>query len=162
MALSRAGVDAIHTPARMDSEGLLALPALNALAGLRVGLITAPGGRGMLAPALAERGARIFRADVYERVPIPLSASAVARVRSLRMPAGLALSSGEALARIAALLPMDALARLRQCTAVAASERLALMARESGFEDILIAAGPQPRQMVDALVRHMRDQPAMA
>jgi uroporphyrinogen-III synthase len=112
-ALRRAGVADVLAPARMDSEGLLALPALNGLQGLRVGLVTAPGGRGMLAPALAERGARILRADVYERVPIALSASAIAKIRTLPLPAALAVSSGEALARVMAALPEAALVRLR-------------------------------------------------
>mgnify|MGYP002651596904 CR=1 FL=1 len=46
-ALQLLGIDAT-APARMDSEGLLALPALQALAGRTVALITAPGGRGLL------------------------------------------------------------------------------------------------------------------
>lgn len=161
-ALRRAGVADVLAPARMDSEGLLALPALNGLQGLRVGLVTAPGGRGMLAPALAERGARILRADVYERVPIALSASAIAKIRTLPLPAALAVSSGEALARVMAALPEAALVRLRRCTAIAASERLAAMAREAGFQDVALAAGPRPRQMVDAYVRHARPQPSHA
>ena len=50
-ALRRAGVTTVQAPARMDSEGVLALPALAAPAS--VGLVTAPGGRGVIAPTLA-------------------------------------------------------------------------------------------------------------
>ena len=72
-ALRRAGVECVQSPARMDSEGLLELPALQQLAGIDVGLVTAPEGRGLLAASLRERGARLLRADVYAREPVALS-----------------------------------------------------------------------------------------
>ena len=56
-ALRRAGIGDVQSPARMDSEGLLALPVLQEVHGRDVGLVTAPGGRGEIAPALAARGA---------------------------------------------------------------------------------------------------------
>src|SRR5690606_22867134 len=69
-AMRRAGAGHVESPARMDSEGLLALPALGDVQGLDVGLVTAPGGRGVIAATLARRGARVLRANVYERVAI--------------------------------------------------------------------------------------------
>src|SRR5690606_3210293 len=69
-ALRRAGVAGVAAPARMDSEGLLALPALGAVRGRSIGLVTAPGGRNLIAPTLARRGARIVRAEVYARVAV--------------------------------------------------------------------------------------------
>src|SRR5690606_29004115 len=48
-ALRRAGAGDIRSPRRMDSEGLLALPQLREVQGLDVGLVTAPGGRGVIA-----------------------------------------------------------------------------------------------------------------
>src|SRR3546814_12885773 len=45
-------------PQRMDSEGLLALEPLQQVSGLTIGLVTAPGGRGELQPALQRRGAQ--------------------------------------------------------------------------------------------------------
>ena len=51
----------------MDSEGLLALPVLADVHGLRIGLVTAPGGRGLIAAQLQAAGATIERADVYQR-----------------------------------------------------------------------------------------------
>jgi len=132
-ALRRAGVDEAVAPARMDSEGLLALPELQALHGIDVGLVTAPGGRGRIAPALAARGARVLRADVYERIAIAPRATELARLRALRAPLLLALSSGEALETLLAAVPDDIAARLREATVLAASERLAALAREHGF-----------------------------
>src|SRR5690606_7695353 len=83
-ALRRAGVSGVLAPTRMDSEGVLALPALASLRGRQVALVTAPGGRGLIAPTLAARGAQVLRADVYERVPAAPAPQALARLRGLR------------------------------------------------------------------------------
>lgn len=150
MALRRAGVAAVTAPTRMDTEGLLGLPALATVAGDRIALITAPGGRGELAPALEGRGATIVRADVYERVPLPPDPRAVKAVRALTAPAVIALSSGEALAHLLTAWPVDVVARLRACRVVAASDRLAALARDHGFARVVRAAGPRPAQLVAA------------
>ncbi len=151
-ALRRAGIDRVHVPERMDSEGLLALPALRAVRGRTVALVTAPGGRGALAATLRRRGARLLRADVYARVPVTPAAAAVARLRALRSaPLRLALSSGEALLGVLASLPPDVAARLRDARVLAASARLAALARGQGFRDIAIAADARPRSLLAAV-----------
>lgn len=149
-ALSRVGVDRIEVPARMDTEGLLDLPGLASVAGEHIALVTAPGGRGELAPALEARGATILRADVYERVPLPPDPRVVQAVRALTVPAVVALSSGEALAHLRAAWPEDVVARLQGCPVVAASDRLAAIARDHGFTRVTRAAGPRPAQLVAA------------
>ena len=147
-ALRRAGAGTVQAPSRMDSEGLLALPAL--AAAREVGLVTAPGGRGMLTPALEARGATVMRADVYDRVPLPLATAAIDRLLALDAPAALALSSGEALQQVLAQLPAPAAASLRRTTAVAASERLAALARASGWSQVVVAGSPRPGALAAA------------
>ena len=149
-ALRRAGIGDVASPQRMDSEGLLALPQLQAIGGSRVGLVTAPGGRGVLAPALQARGAEVIRADVYERVPVALSPRGLAAVRALRQPAVLALSSGEALQRVLATAPADITRTLRASVVVAASERLAALACDYGFARIAVAASARPSDLLEA------------
>jgi len=146
-ALRTEGIDAV-APARMDSEGLLALPALQQVQGLAVGLVTAPGGRGELAPALQRRGAHVLRADVYERMPVPLPAPDLAALRALEGPAWLALGSGAALDALLVGLPADAVARLQQAVVVAPSERLAAHARGLGFARVLVAASAMPDDLL--------------
>ena len=150
-ALRRAGIAEVFAPTRMDSEGLLDLPGLQRIEGSTLGLLSAPGGRGALVPALQARGARVLRADVYERVPVAPSPRAVAALRTLLAPAVLALSSGEALQRVLAGLPADAVAQLRAATVVAASERLADLARGHGFAHVVVAQGPRPRDLLTAI-----------
>ncbi|MCE7032183.1 uroporphyrinogen-III synthase [Lysobacter sp. GX 14042] len=149
-ALRRAGVDTVDSPARMDSEGLLALPGLQRLAGRRLGLVTAPGGRGTLVPAFEARGALVLRADVYERVPHPLPPRQLARLHTLDAPAVLAVSSGEALQRVVEAAGAAALDRLRALPVIAASDRLATLAADLGFADRHRAASARPADMVAA------------
>jgi uroporphyrinogen-III synthase len=151
-ALRRAGVEKAATPTRMDSEGLLALPQLREVRGGRVGLVTAPGGRGRIASALQRRGAVVVRADVYERIPVSPSTRVLATLRGLDAPLLLMLSSGEALARILAALPADVVRILRKARVVAASDRLQAFALEQGFGDIVRADNATPQALVTAAV----------
>ena len=121
--------------------------------GRSVALVTAPGGRGLIAPTLAARGARVLRADVYERVPVAPSPQALARLRALRAPAFVALGSGEALQRLLHALPPDLHPRLRRARVVAASARLAGLARRSGFDDVVVADDARPRSLLAAAAR---------
>lgn len=149
-ALRRAGIDEVQAPTRMDSEGLLALPAL--AGATHVGLVTAPGGRGLLVDTLAARGTRIARADVYARVALPLPASAIARLLALDVPACLALSSGLALELVLAGLPEPAREVLLRAGVAAASPRLAAMARAQGWApgQVVLAASPLPAALAVA------------
>lgn len=149
-ALRAVGVAEVLQPERMDSEGLLAMPALSGPG--PVGLVTAPGGRGMLAAELARRGVAVQRADVYARVPLTLPAALLARLQALPGRSVLALSSGEALRQVMVQLPASVAARWRANPVVAASDRLVALARESGFVRVQRADGPMPAQLVDAAI----------
>lgn len=157
-ALQHAGVQGAHAPVRMDSEGLLALPQLQQLHGAEVGLVTAPGGRGLIAPTLQQRGARLLRADVYQRVPLPLPARALARLSHAPQPWILALSSGEAL-QLAwqQLSPAWRQRWQQQLAVVAASERLQEQALALGLRAVRQAEGPRPHQLVAAAARLAAD-----
>jgi uroporphyrinogen-III synthase len=149
-ALRRAGVAEPLYPLRMDSEGLLAMPVLGEVRGLDIGLVTAPEGRSLLTASLQQRGARVLRADVYDRVAVPPSPRALAALRTLpaSTPLLLALSSGLALESLIDALPPDVLARLRRARVLAASARLAELAREHGFNDVVQAADARPASLL--------------
>lgn len=151
-ALRRAGIDTVIAPERMDSEGLLALAELQSLRGRSIGLLTAPGGRGLFASALRKRGAHVLRADVYRRVEIASAVAAIARLRALRTRPWLAVSSGEALALILSRLPADLADKLRAADVAAASARLAQATRDAGFRGRLVTApSARPRDLVAAM-----------
>ena len=149
-ALRRAGITGVAAPARMDSEGLLALAGLREMHGGDIGMLTAPGGRGRIVPVLQRRGARVIRADVYARVPVVPSARAIATLLTLSAPAWLLLSSGEALLHLLGTLPGDAIVALCKARVVAASPRLAELAREQGFATVVVADNARPGALLDA------------
>jgi uroporphyrinogen-III synthase len=149
-ALRRAGIAGVTAPTRMDSDGLLALPGLQDVHGRDVGLVTAAGGREIIAPTLQQRGATVRRADVYARIAIAPSPRMIHALCALHAPAWLVLSSGAALEQLLATLPADAIAVLRSAHVVAASERLARLAQSYGFSRIVTAASAMPRDLVDA------------
>ena len=75
-ALNQAGYRVAVVPAEgFDSEGLLADPRMQSLAGRRVLIVKGSGGRDLLATELSQRGAIVELAEVYERIaPTPSSA----------------------------------------------------------------------------------------
>lgn len=151
-ALERLGIDA-SSPARMDSEGLLAMPALQSVAGRRIALVSGAGGRNLLAPALRERGAQVTRVDTYRRRPVALPArtlGALAAVLDRPDRVLVALSSAEALAALLAQLPAALQPALARSAVAAASQRLAGVALESGFHRIAIAPGARPAALLCA------------
>ena len=68
-------------------------------------------------------------------------------------PLLLPVSSGEALLATLAAVPEDIAARLRGARILAASERLAALAREAGCTDVRIADGPRPAQLLACAAR---------
>ncbi|KAB7769794.1 uroporphyrinogen-III synthase [Xanthomonas maliensis] len=148
-ALQAVGVTEVVRPTRMDSEGLLALSLLQAPLP-SVGLVTAPGGRGLLAPALEQRGAYILRAEVYRRQPLHLRHTAVRALEQALPRCVVAVSSGEALTQVLQQLPAPLAEALKQRPLVASSDRLCAHAHQLGFVDVQRAEGPLPLQLARA------------
>ena len=155
-ALRRAGICAVLTPAAETSEGLLALPELRHVAGVSIGLVTAPGGRGLLATTLRARAADLRIAEVYTREPARLTRRHSEALLDAKGSGALLLSSAEALANVLAALPVTARQRLFECLVVVSSERLAGIARDAGFARIVPATSASPRAMLNALAAHAK------
>ena len=151
-ALRRAGVVDVRVPeGRADSEGLLALPELQDPSGRDIGLVTAPGGRGLIAETLARRGARVHLAPVYRRESIVPRADRLRAALQTPDTCALLVSSAEAFEGLWSLLPAEARGQLRRRPVVASSPRLAVMLAAQGFEAIVPAAGATPARMLEAL-----------
>ncbi|HET6431424.1 uroporphyrinogen-III synthase [Dyella sp.] len=152
-ALRRAGVLAPGSPARQDSEGVLALPALQSLNGLHVALIGAAGGRGLLREALAARGARLDEVHVYTRAPARLDRRHAQALQQLPPGACVLWSSAEAMHLLHNRLPPDAWAALQRAVAVVSSARLDEVARELGFAHRVVASSAQPADLLACVAR---------
>ncbi len=151
-ALHRAGIRAVTVPeGRADSENLLALPELQSLPGRDVGVVTAPGGRGLIGETLAHRGARVHLAEVYRRAALAPSPARLRRLDELPDASALLVSSAEAFDGLWSRLPPAARARWAARPAVASSPRLAAALAAQGFAAIVLAEGAAPSRLLAAL-----------
>lgn len=157
-ALRRNGVADVIVAEPATTEGLLASAFLQDLHAMQVGLVTAPGGRGLLAEALRERGATLAVAQVYERAPARLNRTHAERLMQARGHGAVCVTSAEALRNVLAALPDAARARLLEAVAVTSSPRLEAAAREAGFRRFARAPGPTPRALVAGLIEHATGQ----
>lgn len=149
-ALKRSRI-AATAPARADSEGLLAMAELQSVEGLAIGVVTAPGGRGLIAETLAQRGARVHRAEVYRRLPVLPRQARLRLLEELHGQSALLVSSAEAFEGLWSRLPEAARERLRARPVVASSARLAAMLAQHGFGAIVPAASAMPSKLLSAL-----------
>ncbi len=153
-ALRRAGIRDVQLPtALMRSEGLLALPVLSPPPA-RVGLVTAPGGRGEIASSLRERGANVCVAEVYRREPAKLTASARRRLLQQDGQLAVLLSSEEALRAVLSQLSAGEQQRLLGAVAVCASPRLCDVAAQLGFSRRIEASSTQPKEQLAVLASY--------
>jgi uroporphyrinogen-III synthase len=150
--------DVVWPHGQQNSEGLLALPALQKLRGLDVVVIGAPGGRDVLTQTLRARRARVSRIDVYRRTPPRLNKLQLAAVEQAPAPLLTLLSSAEVLDNLRATLPLHLFARLAGGELIVSSDRLALAARASLFERVHVAPSALPADLLEtacmAVARH--------
>jgi uroporphyrinogen-III synthase len=149
-ALLRHGVDAQVPTTRQDSEGVLALPALQSLQGRRVALITAPDGRGLLQEQLAKRGATVREVHVYTRGAPRLNRRHIDAVMQLPSTACVLISSADAMRHLLTFLPVAARDRLRRAVAVVSSDRIAELARLDGFSRVEMASSAHSEDLLAA------------
>jgi uroporphyrinogen-III synthase len=156
-ALARRAIQAI-APARADSEGLLALPELAAVRDRRIALAGAADGRDLIAVTLRNRGAKVTAIHLYERAAPRLTRRHFTPLEQADDPLILLISSAQALKNLMVLLPRSLLSRLHHQPLVASSERLAALAHDGGFQDIVLARSALADDLIDAarraLARH--------
>ena len=148
--LDAAGIaPVIVSTATADSEGLLAAPELQQMAGKRVLIVRGDDGRALLGESLAARGARVEYAECYRRVrpevdPAPL----LAAWRRGEVAAVIALSA-QALANFVDLTQ----GQLAATPLFVPHERIARRARALGVREIVVAA-PGDDAMIERLVAY--------
>jgi len=151
-ALKRRGLNDTQIPVRADSEGMLALPELQQVRGLTVGIVGAPGGRGLLQKELAARGACVTVAHIYERVAARFDRRHFEPLLRSRSALYVPLSSVEALRHLLKALPPAPRRKLLAGTAIASSARLQRAAKDAGFARVLRAASALDDDLIAAIV----------
>jgi uroporphyrinogen-III synthase len=155
-ALRRWGLKRVEVPRHgADSEALLALAGLAHVRGQRIGLITAPGGRGLIAERLRERGAIVRTAEVYRRVAVLPSPARLRALNALPGTCALLVSSAEALNALWRTLEPPARVALARRPCVTSSERLQALAQTMGFDVVIRADNARPAALLSALTEHV-------
>lgn len=123
---------------RSDSEALAALPEFQQLAGQSVLIVRGAGGREWLAQTLQARGARVGSLACYRRVrPQADPAALLARWQTGGIHA-VTITSGEALANLAAMLGAPGHGPLRDTPLFTVHERIAGQARALGVHTVQV------------------------
>ena len=157
-ALVATGVPAPVIPSSSyDSEGLLALPELNAVAGKRVVIFRGEGGRTLLGDTLRERGADVEYVDCYRRAMPQTGAEGLSLVLANGGADALTLTSSEGLDNLCTLLGAHALHALRALPAFAPHLRIVDHARSKGFT--AIATGGSDAGLVAGLLEWFSAHP---
>ena len=158
-ALKKLGHQARRPPAdAIHSEGLLALPSLQSVAGQTLLIVTGEGGRDGLREPLQARGARVEVATVYRRELVPHLPETIHL--SLEGIHALLLTSGEALVALHRGLPPAKKTQVLQLPVVLPSRRVQAMARSLGFTEPLVADTVSDEAYVDTLIAWRDSRPA--
>lgn len=140
------------------SEDFLALPAVQAVAGMRILVVRGQGGREQLAAALRQRGAHVDYVEVYRRVPPPLPTISLQDQYEKGELDIIAITSQEGLANLRNLLQDPPW--LKRLPLLVGSQRLAAMARQDGFTTVVLAADPSDEAMLQALLAWAKESNA--
>lgn len=134
--LAAAGI-AAEIPERADSEGLLLMPALAAEERPHVLIVKGEGGRDLLVRELSARGDDVVEWSCYRRLWPDVSMRPLDTCEPDKVV--FQASSGEALSRLSELLAGANKKDLFQSTVIVPSERVAVLARKSGWHCVLRA-----------------------
>lgn len=153
-ALEGRGFGAVTAPTRgHDSEALLALPRLSAVAGQRVAVFRGEGGRELLADTLAARGAEVVHVACYRRARPALDAVPLLEAWARGEIDAITASSSEGLDNFIAMVGAEGAARLVDTPLFVTHERIAAHAAARGAREVRVA-GPGDAELIERLVAY--------
>ena len=148
--LATEGIQA-QVPVRADSEGLLAMPALSAPDSRDVVIVKGEGGRELLASELTGRGARVTEWACYRRCWPEVDVSGLIEISAVLI---FQASSGEMVSRLSELLAGGGQADLFQSSIIVPSDRVARLATEIGWGQVIRAEDASDDAFIRALKQH--------
>ena len=139
-----------------SSEGVLALPQMQQVAGQRFLIIRGEGGKETLATTLRQRGAHVVYAEVYRRATPPLDFTAIGGVDGAKIDV-ITISSGEALQHLASQARAKQQTWLFNLPLIVVHPRLVNLARQLGFTLTPQVADNASDAAVIAALEHFRE-----
>ncbi len=138
-ALAGYGIEAGINPQRsFDSEGLLASPQLNDVAGKKILIVRGQRGRNLLGDTLYQRGAEVTYCEVYNRRLPRYADDFFAQLTQNRFPDIAVFTSAEGLRNCFELIDAASAAALRAVPWILISDRMRETATELGHNSTII------------------------
>ena len=141
----------VISPADARSEGLLALPELQAVNGKRIVLLRGNGGRELLADTLRQRGAEVTCVECYRRHYLQTDGNRLLQEWQAAAVDSVIITSSELFQQLLTLLPATAHSWLSALHWFVVSERTAEELRQAGLNQITIMPGAQHDAVAAAL-----------
>jgi uroporphyrinogen-III synthase len=158
-ALLSAGARSVQTPEPQTAEGVLAMVQLQSIKRKRIGLLSAPDGRGLLEKELTARGAHLTIAHAYHRQTLPLKAATCQQIIESGPRTALLVTSQQAFQHLFAQFDATGQCILKTRICVASSVRLLEYLQNLGFERVLTSQGTKPKDVIETLASALvRDQ----
>jgi uroporphyrinogen-III synthase len=142
------GIQQVIVPTeRFDSEGLLAQPEMQDVAGKRVMIFRGDGGREVLGDTLKARGAQVEYVTCYLRSKPDFDAG----VLRAALPDAIIVTSSEALRHLWGMLKEQDRADLADVALIVPHERIAEAAKQQGWRHV-VATGPGDDGLISGLI----------
>lgn len=135
-----------------NSEGLLALPSLKSVAGEQVLIFSGEGGRTFLADQLRARSAIVDQCELYRRESIDDYSRQITELLVDDKVDVVIVHSGELLDHLLTNISGSSRSILMALPLLVPGERVAKLAKNYGFQNVLCADSALPEDMVSALL----------
>jgi len=153
-ALAAVGIHNVRIPATtMDSEGLLALPELESVAGKRVVIFRGDTGRELLKSALEARGASVSQVECYRRDRPKAGANGLLEAWREKRIDAVTLTSSEGVDNLWAILSGEARRHLAATPAFVPHPRIAEHAQALGIRETIVTP-PADSGLVASLLEY--------
>lgn len=140
MLLEKAGISVAAVPPQdWRSEGLLRLSEFQQVDHKKIAVFCAAGGRDLLVDTLRQRGAIVTLVMAYQRCLPVIDASETIQLIHSRAIDVIISTSHESLRNMIALLGQENVSYLMNLPLIVVSERIAMYARELGFNQVMLA-----------------------
>ncbi len=150
--LREKGVQAEVPVLSSNSEGVLALPSLQSVAGEQVLIFSGEGGRTFLADQLRDRSATVDQCALYRRESTDEYSKQITALLVGDKVDVVIVHSGELLGYLLNNVPESSRSILMALPLLVPGERVAQLAKNYGFQNVLCADSALPEDMVSALL----------
>lgn len=149
--------DTLTPDSRYDSESLLALPEMQAMASCKIMIFRGVGGREVLADTLKQRGAEVEFAECYQRVNPQHDAGVLAALWQNKQLDAVVVTSSEAMRHLLDIAENGTAAWIKNIILCVNHARIAELPQQLGLR-VAVADAPGDEAMLQCLIKALSKQ----